>query len=102
MSSINYNYSANMDIKYIPKDKLLYQLWKYAKKANHFYHCNDKAPILTEQQARDDINYMIQDNRPLELTTYYGRLIFVNISSDYLDTFTYNMYNGDDMAERII
>lgn len=96
------NVTGSIFIKYLPRDKILYRLWKHAKKANQFYYCNDTAPILTEQQAREDINYMLQDKRKLELTTYYGRVLFLDISGDYLDTFTYNIYNGDNAAEDII
>lgn len=96
------NSNQDIFIKYLPRDKILYRLWEHAKKANQFHYCSNIAPILTEQQARNDINYMLQDSRKLELTTYYGRILFIDITGDYLDTFTYNIYNGDNTAENII
>jgi len=96
------NDSGMLFIKFLPKDKLLWSLWKHAKHAQYMYYCSDLAPELTLQRARKDVNYMIQDNRDIELTTYYGRLVFVDISGDYLDAFTYNLYNGRGTAERII
>jgi len=89
-------------IKYLPKDQLLYELWKSAKNAQYMYHCQELAPVLTLEKVQRDINYMIQENRDLDLTTYYGRLIFADVTGDCLDAFTYDLYNGRGTAERIV
>ena len=89
-------------IKYLPKDKLLYELWKNAKPAQYMYYCKALAPTVTESEVKRDINNMLRNNRGIELTTYNGRLIFSDITEDYFDPFTYNMYNGKKMAEKII
>jgi hypothetical protein len=89
-------------IKLIPKDKLLLALWESAKNTQYMYFCPELVPCLTLAKARRDINYMIQEKRDLELTTYYGKLIFVDITGDYLDPYIYNLYNGKNTAERVV
>lgn len=89
-------------IKYLPKDKLLYQLWKYAKPAYYMYYCKDTIPVLTLEKAKQDINYMIHNNRTINISTYYGKQIFIDITGDYLNTLEYNLYNGRNLAEYII
>jgi hypothetical protein len=89
-------------IKYLPKDKLLYNLWMNAKQAQYMYFCPELSPKLTMMTVRQDINYMIHNKRELDLTTYYGRLLFIDISGDYVDVFTYNLYNGNCKVESII
>ena len=89
-------------IKYIPKDKLLYHLWKVAKKSQYLYFYKKKPPILTMHDTKLDLNYMILNKRELSLTTYYGKLLYIDITNDYLDTSIYNMYNGDKLAELVI
>lgn len=86
-------------IKYIPKDLLLYELWRHADKIPEleFVKCN-----LTLKKARRDLKYMIINNRKLHLTTYYGKALFIDISSDYLDPFAYDMYNADGLAQKVI
>ena len=81
-------------IKHVPRDKLLYRLWENAKKSNHFYYCEELAPELTEQQVRTDINYMMEHGNDIKVTTYYGRLLFIDISDDYIDPFPCDLYNG--------
>jgi hypothetical protein len=93
--------SGLLYIKFLPKDKLLWYLWKNAKIAHYMYYCPKLAPVLTLNKVRRDINYMIENGRNIELNTYYGKLLFVNITGDYLDTFTYNIYNGCSAAEHI-
>jgi hypothetical protein len=90
-------------IKHLAKDKLLYALWKAATRYSHYiYYCHDVMPNATLEKARRDINHMIANERPLYLTTYYGKLLYIDITGDYLDPFTYNMYNGSYKAEKMI
>lgn len=91
-----------MNIRYLPKDELLFRLWAYAKYAKYFTLCSELAPCLTIDIARRDITEMRRNNWEIDLTTYYGRLLFVNLSKDHFDAFTYNMYNGEGLAEQII
>jgi hypothetical protein len=90
-------------IKYLPKDRLLYMLWENAKIAQYFFeYPTTTPPVLTICKARRDINYMIMNNRALDLTTYYGRLVFSDLSGDYYDYFTYELYNGSGSARYIV
>jgi len=90
-------------IKYLPKNKLLFELWKYARPSHYMYYCPEKIPSLTLEQATLDIYYMIKNNRPIKLTTYYGRLLHINLSNDYVNCDLYNLLNGRQyLAERII
>lgn len=89
-------------IKWLPKDELLYELWLNANNAQYMYYCNHLAPTLTLKKATRDIKFMIEEKRELDMTTYYGRLIFSDISGDYLDAFTYDLYNGDGLAQKIV
>ncbi len=90
-------------IKHLAKDKLLYALWKAATRRSHYlYYFHDDLPQTTLNKIRRDLNHMIKNNRPLYLTTYYGKLLYIDISNDYLDDETYNMYNGAKKAEKII
>jgi hypothetical protein len=100
-SSASSYVSGTIHIKYLPKDKLLWELWTHAKLAQYMQLCPELAPELTQSDARSDINFMIQDNRSIELTTYYGRLLFVDITDDTFDAFTYDMYNGQGTAKNI-
>lgn len=88
-------------IKHLPMGKLLWALWSNAKLDRYMQLCPELAPELTQAQAWRDINFMLMDQRPIALTTYYGRLLFVDITNDYLDVFTYDMYNGSGMAKKI-
>ena len=89
-------------IKYLPKDKLLYYLWRGARLSTYFVYCNDKIPILTLSKARRDINYMLQNKSDIKLTTYYGRPLFINISTHWISSDDYNIYNGKNTLERIV
>jgi hypothetical protein len=57
---------------------------------------------LTKEKAKKDLNYMIANNRELLLTTYYGKMLFVDISLDYFDPSAYDIYNGRGLAKKII
>jgi len=85
-------------IKHLPKDKLLYNLWLKAKTAKYM----NKPINLTLDQVKTDINFMIKNHREIELTTYHGKSLFVNITHDHLDPFTYTQFNGDDIVQSII
>lgn len=89
-------------IKYLPKDKLLYALWLGASQSPNFYYCPLLMPILTEDIAKTDINYMIANNRDIDLTTYYGKSLYINITNDTVDTNKYDIYNCKGVAEKII
>lgn len=89
-------------IKHLPKDILLYELWKNARISQNFYYCQYLAPKLTKKRAKKDIHNIINYSYSKKITTYYGRLIFADISGDYLNTFDYNLYNGVNSAQKII
>jgi len=89
-------------IKYLPKDLLLYELWKAARMSPNFYYCKELSPVLTPEDAKKDINHMIANNREIYLTTYYGRMLFIDITGDYVETFNYDLYNGRNSAKKII
>jgi len=36
------------------------------------------------------------------MTSYHGRMIFSDLTSDYFDEFNYDMYNGKGLARRIV
>jgi hypothetical protein len=89
-------------IKHLDKYKLLYELWSYAKFSMHFYYCIHLAPKLNLDQVKIDINDLYERKEKLIFTVYYGRLLHVDITGDYLDTYEYNKYNGKGNAECII
>jgi len=90
-------------IKYLPKDKLLYNLWLKARTADILTSClSSDLPLLTPQIAKDDVDDMIKNQRDISVTIYYGRSLFVNLTNDYFDTSGYNMYNGVHAAEYIV
>lgn len=89
-------------IHLLPKDKLLYKLWLNAIPAQYMSKCSELAPVLTLKEARNDINHMINNNRKIEITTYYGRMLFSDISGDFFDSYAYDLYNGRNKAKKII
>ncbi len=89
-------------IRFIPKDILMLELWKAARKSPYHHYIDIKETQLTLEEIRNDINYMILNNRDLCVTTYYGKMLFIDVSKDYVDTNLYNLYNGKNKAELII
>lgn len=89
-------------IKHLPKDKLLFKLWEQAQIAEYFSQCMHRVPVLTQNKALRDVVHFVQNRDQLELTTYYGRLIYADLSKDFLDPSWYNYYNGRGKAQRII
>lgn len=83
-------------IKHLPRDKLLYLLWKKARPSGELKFCRSQIPTLTKKIARRDAC------TSLDLTVYYGRLLFVDLSSDFVNTELYNLYNGRNLADKII
>ena len=89
-------------IKHLAKDILLYELWNAARHSPNFYYCKDVCPNLTPELTKIDINYMINNNRKIDITTYYGRMLYIDITDDYTDVYMYEIYNGEDSAKKII
>jgi hypothetical protein len=89
-------------IKHLAKDLLLYELWKAARNSPNLYHCSEMRPTLTYEVTKSDINYMIDNNRKIDVTTYYGRMLYIDISGDYVDVLNYDIYNGRGAAQKII
>lgn len=89
-------------IKYLDKHQVLYYLWRGAKQAKQFTYCADACPALTLTQARVDIANMIKNKRALDLNTYYGKTMLIDITGDYFDPFLYNTRNGYNQAQKII
>ena len=89
-------------IKYLPKHLLLFNLWKNAISAQSFSRCPDKLPDLSLTRAKRDIGYMLKDGTSIELTTYRGRTMYIDISGDYFDSFSYDMWNGTGSAKKIV
>lgn len=87
-----------INIKYLPKGELLYELWKHAKPIPYFkkYPTNIR---LSRKRAKKDANSMPLDTY---LTYYYGRVLFVDITHDDLDYTIYNKLNGLKLAQRIV
>lgn len=79
-------------IKYLPKDEVLYELWLCAKTSPKLKYCED-LPVADLQTIRDDINYMIENNRSIKLTVYYGRMIYTDITPDEVDFSDYIAHN---------
>ena len=80
----------------LPKDKLLYELWRHARPSPFFLYCKDKLPMLTLTQARLDINEMLKNNYNIYLNTYYGKTLYIDISGDVFDMTDYAAYNRID------
>jgi hypothetical protein len=80
-------------INHLPKDKLLFELWKNARDSPYFIFCKDTLPTLTHDQVKLDISEMIKNNRHINLTTYYGRSLYIDITGDFIDTSEYEAYN---------
>ena len=89
-------------IKHLAKDILLFKLWEAARNSPNFYYCKDTCPVLTPKLTKKDINYMISNDRKIDITTYYGRMLYIDISNDYTDVFMYEIYNGQGSAENVI
>lgn len=89
-------------IKYIPKYRLLYHLWLNAKPAPCFRTATLIPPCLTEKKAIRDINYMIDNGDRLDINEYYGRMLYIDITGDYMDKLLYDIYNGHGTAKKII
>ncbi len=89
-------------IKYLPKDKLLYELWLSAKPSRYFYLCKELLPTTDLSIIKNDINHMIVNGRRIDLTVYYGRRLYIDITDDTVDCSNYDMHNGYGVAEKII
>lgn len=87
-----------INIKYLPKDVLLYKLWKRAKVIPYFRKPKIEL-ILTKERAKKDALSM---KKGTYLTYYYGRTLFVDITQDDLDYTIYNMQNGRDAAQKVV
>ncbi len=91
---------SKLNITGIPKDILLYNLWKHASDSRYMKYFNKKYNLNIDK-IRRDIRHMIKNKRNIYLTTYYGKSLYLDITNDYLDTEMYNKYN-ETPAEEII
>ncbi len=91
-----------MYIKYLPKDALLYALWCKAKTAPILYHYKNYKPVLTIETVQADLNAMIKNNRPMQLSVYHGKYLYVDLTNETFDSVMYNSYNGWRQAEKIV
>ena len=89
-------------IKYLPKAEIIYNLWVHAKYAKYADDCIDKMPTLYLNDVKKDLLEMEKNKRDIELTLYYGKMLFININGDYLNPATYDSYNGYKLAKYII
>lgn len=89
-------------IKGIPKDLLLYELWNHAKTSPYMKYCPDAKPTLTPELANDALRNMISNNDKLLVCTFYGRLVYVDITDDVLDGSNYDMHNGKKLASLVV
>ncbi len=90
-------------IKYLPKNQLLFLLWESATLSDYFMHCEELAHKITQKTCtRDIINMMKNTSACINLTIYHCKNLFVDITNDYLDTYHYNLLNGENLAEKII
>lgn len=105
---------STINIKYLPKDELLYQLWKRARYIDYLkvaeicendcdLTCSSKYLdddlILTREQARKDVAEMSAGTL---ITYYYGRTLFVDITADDFICSKYNRCNGRNSANKVI
>jgi hypothetical protein len=59
-------------------------------------------PVLTLAECRKCINEMIESSDRISVCTFYGKLLYVDIDSDWLDSFNYDTHNGDNTAYTVI
>lgn len=114
-NSIKFNNKPNIvNIKYLPKDELLYQLWKKARNIPYLdvdEICEDDCDrtcsskyldedlILTREQAKKDVAEMPPGTF---ITYYFGRTLFVDITSDDFICNKYDQCNGRRLANKIV
>lgn len=89
-------------IKYLPKDQLIYQLWRNAKYSYMLKYCPMKRPELSIDYIRKDIINMLNNKFPIYLGMYYGKDLFIDISGDYLNAKYYDKFCGKYSAKKII
>jgi hypothetical protein len=88
-------------IGYLPKDVLFYRLWQNARYIKNY----ENTPVqcnLTLKKVRRDINHMLKNGRQISITTYYGKLLYTDITTSYFDEQAYNRQNGLNKANIVI
>lgn len=91
-----------VNIQYLPKDILLYHLWKHAKVIHYFENVKDipkESITLTIDKAREEIAHMEPETY---LTYFYGRTLFIDITGNDFYCGAYNRRNGKNLAQLII
>jgi hypothetical protein len=88
-----------LDIRFLPKYKILYDLWNNARKAPFMYYGNFQLDPV--KNIKNDINNMFADKGYIDLTTYYGRLLFIKIYNNRLENNMYDCYNNN-ISKKII
>lgn len=86
----------------IPKDQLLYELYQRAKPSNYFRHCKELLPKLEFSDVRRDLYWLIVNKSRIDFTVYYGKMLYIDITDNYVDTTDYNARNGCKLAEFVI
>jgi hypothetical protein len=88
-----------IDIRYLSLDKLLYDLWINARKAPFMQYGDFELDPLPH--IKYDINNLICNKNCVDLTTYYGRLLFIKIKDNILYNKTYDCYNNN-ISKKIV
>lgn len=83
----------------LPKDELLYSLWLNAKISPSMK--NLPKLQLTIDQVQSDIRCMIVNNRNIDLMVYYSRMIYLDISKDYVNNIEYDARNGIGLLAKV-
>ncbi len=87
-----------VNIKHIPKEDLLFELWKVAKKSE-FHKYTEGEPC--KEIVQFDIHNM-KLNNSIDMSLYYGKLLHINLSYNMCDVTEYNLYNGEGLAQKVI
>ena len=85
-------------IKYLDKPAVLLALWQHARYLPHIFAMEDK-PCATYATCKRDIQHM---NQAIKLTTYYGKRIAIDLSSDMCDIRSYEAEHGPHTAQAAI
>lgn len=86
----------------LAKQDVLYNLWLKAGDMPEMIYSKIK-PKLTLSRAAEDLSYKLINRSKLSFYNYYGRTLFVDITTDYMDPCEYDFYNNESgKAQNII
>jgi hypothetical protein len=89
-----------ISIKHLSKDLLIHELWKNAKVSEFA-----KYTLVLEEPYKEviqlDVHHMLSYGK-IELSLYYGKLLYIDITDDISDMTYYNLYNGYNLGQKVI